>query len=601
MFFMEKYEVLKKVFGYDSFREFQEESIDALLKRRDLLTILPTGAGKSLCYQLPSLMMDGVTIVISPLIALMQDQVRGLSENGISAKTINSDMSEEQRVEVFGALRSKKVKLLYVAPERMILPEFIHFLKDLDINFFVVDEAHCVSEWGHEFRSDYRELYKIKENFPDIPVAAFTATATPIVAQDISKALHLNDPLSLRGGVFRENLLIKSENRVQNGRSRVLEFLQNHSGECGIIYTFTRKESEELARFLQSKNISARAYHAGIDKEEKASVFHDFLYDKLDIVVATIAFGMGIDKSNIRFVIHTSLPKTIESYYQEIGRAGRDGLQSETLLLYSKADEIQKRELIYNTPDPKYQEVLEDKLQKMYRFAQSSSCKHKLLSVYFGDKSDECKDKCDSCLKEPVEQKDITKEARMFLSTIYRTGSKFGQNHLIDVLRGSKSAKILQFGHEKLSVYGIGDKYSKQIWSVVVDKLFDDEALMIGEHRSICMSEIGVEILKGDREVSIDEDKMIHKTFKKERESDYDDAPKDETFEALRKLRSTIAHEASVPAYIVFSDKTLRELSSYLPQDKAHMLAINGIGEVKYERYGEQFLDLCKELAKADK
>ncbi len=345
---MKKYEVLESVFGYKKFRDFQEESIDALLAGKDVLTILPTGGGKSLCYQLPSLLMDGVSVVISPLIALMQDQVRGLSENGIEARTINSDMSEEARQEVFYALRDGKVKLLYVAPERMVLPSFINFLKTLNVNFFVVDEAHCVSEWGHEFRADYRQLYLLKENFPDIPVAAFTATATPKVAEDIQKALRLKNPAYSRGQVFRDNLFIHTQKRVSNGRAQLLQFLQKHKGECGIIYTFTRKETEELANFLQSKNIAARAYHARLDKDVKAEVFHDFLYDKLDIVVATIAFGMGIDKSNIRFVVHTSLPKTIENYYQEIGRAGRDGLESETLLLYTKGDEIQKRDLMNN-------------------------------------------------------------------------------------------------------------------------------------------------------------------------------------------------------------------------------------------------------------
>jgi ATP-dependent DNA helicase RecQ len=479
----------------------------------------------------------------------------------------------------------------------MILPTFIQFLKTLDINFFVVDEAHCVSEWGHEFRADYRELNIIKENFPNISVAAFTATATQKVALDIQKALKLQNPLYLRANVYRDNLFISTQNRIQNGREQVLEFLKKHNGESGIIYTFTRKETEDLARFLQSKNISARAYHAGIDKDEKASVFHDFLYDKLDIVVATIAFGMGIDKSNIRFVLHTSLPKTIESYYQEIGRAGRDGLKSETLLLFSKADQIQKQQLIYNTPNPVYQEVLEEKLQKMYRFAQSSSCKHKLLSVYFGDSGDECMDMCDSCIKEPVEQKDITKESKMFLSTIYRTGSKFGANHLIDVLRGSKATKIMQFKHEKLSVYGIGKEYSKVIWNSIIDRLYDEDALRVGEHRAINMTEIGIEILKGNREVFIDEDKMIHKNIKDEKI--YEDEPKDEVFEALRTLRAKIANEANVPAYIVFSDKTLKELSLYLPQDKAHMLAIHGIGDVKYDRYGEEFLALCQKLSQS--
>jgi len=591
---MEKYKVLESVFGYKEFRNFQEESIDALLGGKDVLTILPTGGGKSLCYQLPALMMDGVSVVISPLIALMQDQVRGLSENGIEAVTINSDMSEEERQEVFYKLRDGKVKLLYVAPERMVLPSFISFLQTLKVNFFVVDEAHCVSEWGHEFRADYRELYLLKENFPKIPVAAFTATATPKVAEDIQKALRLEDPYYSRGKVYRDNLFIHTQKRVSNGRAQLLHFLQKHKGECGIVYTFTRKETEEVAKFLQSKNISARAYHARLDKDVKAEVFHDFLYDKLDIVVATIAFGMGIDKSNIRFVVHTSLPKTIENYYQEIGRAGRDGLESETLLLYTKGDEIQKRELMHNVENVDYQEVLFEKLQKMYRFALSNSCKHKLLGTYFGDDSELCEDKCDSCLKEPVEQKDISKEAQMFLSAIYRTGAKFGQNHLIDVLRGSQAAKVLQFEHQKLSVYGVGKEHAKKVWDMIVDRLHELEALGVGEHRAVIMTNVGVEILKGQKSVEIDEDKLGNEQFKIEEDEDVE---KDETFESFRSLRMRIATESDVPAYIVFSDKTLLDMAQKLPQSKSEMLEVNGIGEVKYKRYGEAFLDLSRELA----
>ncbi len=593
---MEKYSLLESIFGYKKFRNFQEESIDALLDGRDVLTILPTGGGKSLCYQLPSLMMDGVTVVISPLIALMQDQVRGLSENGIEARTINSDMSEEERIEVFESLKNGTIKLLYIAPERMVLPSFIAFLQCLKINFFVVDEAHCVSEWGHEFRADYRQLSCLKTYFPETAVAAFTATATAKVADDIQKALHLENPYVSRGDVYRKNIFIQTQKRIANGRVQLLHFLQKYRGECGIVYTFTRKETEELALFLQSKGISARAYHARLDKEEKADVFHDFLYDKLQIVVATIAFGMGIDKSNIRFVVHMSLPKTIENYYQEIGRAGRDGLESETLLLYTKADEIQKRELMQHVNDSVYQNVLYEKLQKMYRFAMSNACKHKLLGTYFGDASEVCKDRCDSCLKEPVVQRDISKEAQMFLSTIYRTGAKFGQHHLIDVLRGSQAAKVLQFGHDKLSVYGIGKEHAKKVWELIVDRLHELEALAMGEHRALIMTEVGVEILKGAKVVEIDEDKLGQQHYDIH---EVEDVKRDETFESFRSLRMKIATELDVPAYIVFSDKTLKDMAQKLPQTKIEMLEVNGIGEAKYKKYGEAFLALCQELSDA--
>ncbi len=590
---MQKSELLDKVFGFGTFRTFQEEAIDAVTAGKDLLMILPTGGGKSLCYQLPSLMMEGVTVVVSPLIALMQDQVRGLGENGIRAATINSDMDDEARREVFESLKKGEVKLLYVAPERIGAQGFIPFLQSLQINFFVIDEAHCVSEWGHEFREDYRRLHLLKEHFPTTPVAAFTATATPKVEEDIVAALRLHEPVKLRAGVFRKNLTIRTQKRVSNGRTQLLNFLAKHKNESGIVYTFTRKEAEQLAHFLQSKQISAKAYHARLPAEEKAEVMKAFMYDKINIVVATIAFGMGIDKSNIRFVVHTSLPKTIENYYQEIGRAGRDGLESETLLLYTKADEIQKRELVQSVESEAYRNLLYEKLQTMYRFALSSSCKHRLLGVYFGDKGEDCGDRCDSCLKEPVQQIDITREAQMFLSAVYRTGERFGQNHIIDVLRGSSAQNITKFGHEKLSVYGIGEVRNKNEWGMIADRLFELEAVGIGEHRALKLLPAAAEILKGQRKVEIDEDKLGN--IKRLKVAD-ETVEKDETFEAFRALRLRIATEHSVPAFMVFSDKTLHEIARRLPQSREEMLMVNGIGEVKYERYGEAFLALSQEL-----
>lgn len=591
---MKKYEILEKVFGYSEFRIFQKEAVDAIVDGRDLLMILPTGGGKSLCYQLPSLLMNGVTVVVSPLIALMQDQVRGLSENGIEARTINSDMGGEDQSRVYRELKNNKVKLLYVAPERLSSFDFIEFLKSLDINFFVIDEAHCVSEWGHEFRADYRKLHLLKENFPAIAVTAFTATATPKVEIDIQSALKLNNPLSLRGSIFRSNLKVSSEKRVANGRNQLLNFLKLHKDESGIVYTFTRKETEQVAQFLQSKGISAKAYHARLDVSVKESVYHDFLHDKIDIVVATIAFGMGIDKSNIRFVVHTSLPKTIENFYQEIGRAGRDGLNSETLLLYTKGDEIQKRELMQSVDNSSYKNLLFDKLQKMYHFAISGSCKHKLLGLYFGDKIDECEDKCGSCLKEPIEQLNITKEAQMFLSAVYRLGQKFGQNYVIDVLRGSKAQKLLNFNHNRLSVYGVGEGRSKQEWGMIADRLFELEYIGIGEYRAIILSSRSKEVLTGGLEVSIDDDKIGNIAQVQIDEDDLE--PRDELFESFRVLRRELAQKNDIPAYIVFSDKTLKDFTARLPQTKEQMLDVHGVGEVKYERYGKEFLELSREL-----
>ena len=355
-------EILKSVFGHDEFREFQQDAVEAILDKKDLLTILPTGGGKSLCYQLPSLIMDGTTIVISPLIALMHDQVTALKSNGIKAEMISSAQEYNEINDITSRLISGDIKLLYIAPERLAANGFIDLLHQIKINFFVIDEAHCVSEWGHEFRSDYRKLSQLKVLFPNINIAAFTATATKKVQADIVKSLSLSNSVELRGKTIRENLMINSHKRVSNGRNQLLNFLLNHQKQCGIIYAFSRKDVESTAEFLKEKGYRVGMYHAGLPSEVRSAVYNDFIYENIDIVVATIAFGMGIDKSNIRFVVHMSMPKTMENYYQEIGRAGRDGLPSETLLLYSKSDEINKLRLIDELENQDYKHLMYSKL-----------------------------------------------------------------------------------------------------------------------------------------------------------------------------------------------------------------------------------------------
>nr|WP_321265472.1 DNA helicase RecQ [uncultured Sulfurimonas sp.] len=591
---MSKTRILKTIFGHDGFRESQEEAIDAILDSRDLITILPTGGGKSLCYQLPSLMMDGVTIVISPLIALMQDQVYALQNNDIQAEMINSSQDFNDVQEIISRLLNNEIKLLYIAPERLSANGFIELLQKVKINFFVIDEAHCVSEWGHEFRADYRNLSKLKEIFPDVSIAAFTATATHKVQEDIVKTLNLSNPIQLRGKTFRNNLTISSEQRLGNGRVQLLNFLAKHSGNCGIIYAFSKKDVEAIAGFLKTKNFKVGAYHAGLPNSLRDKVYKDFVYENIDIVVATIAFGMGIDKSNIRFVVHMSMPKTIENYYQEIGRAGRDGLEAQTLLLYTKSDDVKMRSFIEDVQNLEYKELLYNKLRKMYSYSNSSECRHKLVAKYFNDEIDSCSDICDNCRRGEVQKVDITQESQKLLSCLYRCEQKFGMIHLIDVLRGSRGQKILQFNHDKLSVYGIGGDISKEVWNAVADRLFELDAIEIGEHRAIKLKKFGVSILQKKSLVEIDKHKMNIKTklSKKERLTPIDDV----VFERFRLLRSELASKNNVPAYIIFSDKTLLEFTQKLPQTKDEMLDVNGVGEVKYERYGEDFLALCKEL-----
>ncbi len=583
--------ILKEVFGFDSFRPIQKEAIKAISDKEDILVILPTGSGKSLIYQLPSLLIPGTTIVISPLIALMQDQVASLKINGIKAEMLNSGNSTDENSQIIKKLLSNELKLLYVAPERFN-PGFIDILKSAHINFFVVDEAHCVSEWGHEFRNDYRRLSNLKEWFDDIPIAAFSATATKEAQKDIVKTLKLKRVL--RAPTKRENLFIRSQRRAGDGKNQIVSFLKAHKDECGIVYAFTRKETERLSNYLNSLGFETLPYHAGLETKKRDEVFNSFKNEDIKIIVATIAFGMGIDKSNIRFVLHTSMPKTLENYYQEIGRAGRDSLKSEALLLYSKADEISKRVFIDELPESEYKQNLYKKINTMYRFAVTSKCRHRFIAKYFGDEISECKTNCDNCVDTDKELIDITLPAQKFLSAIYRTGERFGQGYIVDILRGSKSKRIVDLSHDKLSVYGIGKEYSKAQWGIIYDKLLDIEAIyQDSEFASLKLTTTGKEILKKLKTVEIDKrDLEIKKSSKEKNQTQQ----KDENFEKLRELRTLIAKEEQVPAYIIFSDKALLEISQKLPQNRTEFLDISGVGEVKLEKYAERFLSLCKEL-----
>ena len=577
---------------------FNEESIEAITAKRDLLTILPTGGGKSLCYQLPALFFENqLTIVVSPLIALINDQVVALNQNGIKADKLTSELNQKEISKVYAQLHNKELSLLYVSPERANMDSFKALLHQLDVSFIVIDEAHCVSEWGHEFRPDYRKLHFFKEEFPHIPIAAFTATATSKVADDIVSSLRLDNPVRLKGSFFRDNLILNVKKRVGNGRPELVNFLKNYEDESGIVYTFTRKETQEIAKFLNTQGFEALAYHAGLKSEIRRDNQDRFIKDKTKIIVATIAFGMGIDKSNVRFVVHMDLPKSMESYYQEIGRAGRDGLKSECLLLYSMGDVVKKSELMNSIEDERYKNLAKNKIEELYAYANSRECRHKAIVSYFEESLSECENLCDNCQKEDVEEIDITKEARMLLSTVYRTEQNFGKAHIIDILRGSKNTKVLDNRHDKLSVYGIGSEITKTSWGLIVDKLFEIKALKRGEFRQLVLSVFGADVLKGKVSVSAEEE-IFQKRDKKvslvKKQSSFEH--KDEHFEILRELRKQIADKAGVPPYIVFSDKTIKEIASVLPQDDESFLEINGVGQVKLERYGQQFMEKVKEL-----
>jgi ATP-dependent DNA helicase RecQ len=451
-----------------------------------------------------------------------------------------------------------------------------------------------VSEWGHEFRENYRRLSLLKEQFPTTPIAAFTATATNAVEQDIATNLGLVAPKRVRGSLFRENLSINTRHRIKDGRQQLLEFLKSHTDEAGIIYTLSRKSTESIASFLKSKGVEAEAYHAGLPTKQKNKTYADFVADRVQIVVATIAFGMGIDKSNIRFVVHMTLPKTIENFYQEIGRAGRDGVESETLLLYSASDIVQQKLFIEDLPETPYKQHAFNKLDAMVRFANSENCRHQTVAAYFDDRIEACKDKCDNCTMPEGEKVDITTASRMLLSTILRTEQNFGLHYIIDVLKGSKEQRLLQNGHENLSVYGIGNEYTKAQWLTIGDKLLELGAVNIGEFKVYKLTEFGAEVIKGVHTIDLKKERLTVQKAQSKKKVSYFDEYDVELYDKLRTLRTEIATKKGIPPYIVFSDKTLKDLSSKVPQSKEEMLEVHGIGEVKFERYGKEFLSLIK-------
>ena len=599
-----KTKTLTEVFGFDTFRPLQEQVINKILAKEDVLLILPTGGGKSLCYQLPAMLMDGVLVVVSPLLALMQDQVRSLTSKGIKAVMLSSLQSDGEISDIQNQLRTtNNIKALFVAPERLVSDWFLQFLSQIDISFFAIDEAHCVSEWGHEFRADYRQLSLLKSHFPNIAIAAFTATATKEVEADIVNQLNFNQSDNIiRGNVYRDNLLISVKQRQKNGYGQLLDFLGNHQNQSGIIYTLSRKNTEEVSDFLTQNGYKSTAYHAGLGSKQRHTAFEQFVNDDIDIVVATIAFGMGIDKSNIRFVAHLTMPKTMEAYYQEMGRAGRDGLASEVLLLYSGSDLGKLAHFINDIEDETYRNRAFDKLNLMKKYVFSEQCRHQKLSQYFDDDMPACKIQCDNCLDTDSVRTDISQQAQMFLSTVYRSKQQFGQIHIIDILLGSKNQKVLNNKHDKLSVYAIGTETRRDIWRIIADRLLEIQALDINEHKALVLTDIATKILKSSLKVDIRSNHLsMDKKSVKNKEQTIEQYPiEDEVFEQLRVLRKQIADEQNMPAYIIFDDKTLRQMGYFLPNTDKKLLQISGIGQLKLEKYARLFLPLLQQLRGAD-
>ena len=587
-------EILQHRFGYDSFRMNQEPAIEAVLRKKDCVVLMPTGGGKSLCYQIPALMLDGLTVVISPLIALMKDQVDALKSNGIAAAYLNSTQTVAEQVEVFRDIRSGALKLLYVAPERLLQSgdRFLDFLKGIDVSLFAIDEAHCISSWGHDFRPEYLRLSTLKTVFPKIPLIALTATADKLVRKDIIDKLSVSNAELFISSFNRPNIFYAVEPK-RNSYGQLLDYLDKCKDDSGIIYCLSRNSVDSLAADLRDEGFSALPYHAGLDKKTRERHQELFLKDEVKIIVATIAFGMGIDKSNVRFVVHMDLPKNIESYYQETGRAGRDGLQSEALLFFSWGDVTKLKGFAEVEGNTEQTRIMLKKLDRMGEFGDLKTCRRRFLLNYFSEAVTADCGHCDNC-NTAFERFDGTIIAQKALSAVYRTGQRFGISYLIDFLRGSESQKIRD-EHKNLKTYGIGADISKDNWFEYFKDLISQGYLAQteGQYPVLTLTENSDGVLRGNTNVELI--KVKTKVDKKTPLIPQVPHPYIQAlFDDLRSVRTRFAKSENVPPYIIFSDVTLVEMATYLPQNESEMRKISGIGDLKYQKYGADFLSEIK-------
>jgi len=584
-------DILQQYFGYDEFRNQQEEIIQHVLQQRDALVLMPTGGGKSLCYQIPALLLPGLTIVISPLIALMKDQVDALKLNGIAAAFVNSSMSTAERTHVYDQLNRKELKMLYLAPEKLLGDDlkFIDYLQQQEVKLIAVDEAHCISHWGHDFRAEYLRLGEIRAAFPNVPVMALTATADDLTRNDIINKLKLKNARTFISSFNRPNITYLVQPK-RNSTDQLLAFLAKHREESGIVYCLSRKGTEKVAETLNEEGFPAKVYHAGLSAEERARHQELFQKDEVKIIVATIAFGMGIDKSNVRFVIHMDLPKNIESYYQETGRAGRDGLPSKALLFFSRGDAIKLKGFI-DHEDAEQQRIMLKKLDQMVDFGSMHSCRRQHLLRYFSEEAPDQCGNCDICLGE-YERFDATLEAQQALSAVARLQERFGIGYVVDFLRGSKAEKIKE-AHKSLKTYGIGKGKSKEEWTNIIRELVrQGYADLEGEYTVLRLNAKSWQVLQGG-------EKVMLSTLVRHEEVEQD-LPQLLTYEAglmleLKGLRKQMATELNVPAYSVLSDASLQELATYLPFDEEELIRISGFGSYKVEQYGHAFLKIIRD------
>ncbi|MFD2244696.1 DNA helicase RecQ [Pontibacter ruber] len=599
-------EALKLYFGYEQFRPMQEQIITHVLQGRDVVVLMPTGGGKSVCYQVPAVVKPGICVVVSPLIALMKDQVEALLANGIPAAYLNSSQGAEEQRQIESQCVAGKMKLLYVSPEKLLSPGFFSFLKHIKVSLFAVDEAHCISAWGHDFRPEYTQLKVLKQQFPQVPVIALTATADRLTQKDIQEQLYLQDPKVFVASFDRPNINLTVK-PGQNRFNKITDFLERHHKQPGIIYCLSRKATESLAAKLKSNGFSATFYHAGMSPQERAKAQEAFLRDNVQIVCATIAFGMGIDKSNVRWVIHYNLPKNIESYYQEIGRAGRDGANSEALLFYSFADVMNLRSML--TEGEKGQQELQlVKLDRMQQYAEASICRRRILLQYFGETMEKDCGNCDIC-RNPPTTFDGTVIVQKALSAIARTQEQANMGLLIDVLRGSRNSQVLSAGFDKIKTYGAGRDVSTMDWQRYLHQMLNAGLIDLAydQNYTLKLTEQSKQVLFDGRRVNL----VKFEEVKQQEEPQIKARPKKEVlkdalFERLRALRKRIADQHNVPPYVVFTDTTLQEMAVEKPSNRIAMLAISGVGAQKFERYGHDFINeiisfVTEEQAKGSK
>ncbi|SJZ48905.1 ATP-dependent DNA helicase RecQ [Trichlorobacter thiogenes] len=592
---------LKTVFGFHDFRPPQQEVIERVLAGEDVFLVMPTGGGKSLCYQIPALHRDGVAIVVSPLIALMKDQMDALIANGVRAACLNSSLSAAEAGRVFQQLDKGTLDLLYVAPERLLMPEFLERLGTLKLALFAIDEAHCISQWGHDFRPEYTQLGRLRPLFPGVPIVAMTATADPETRKDILGQLGLPNATVFVAGFDRPNITYTVIPK-QKPLAQLGAFLRNRRDEAGIVYALSRKRVDQVAKQLQAAGFSAAAYHAGLPDDQRRRVQEAFQRDDIRIVVATVAFGMGIDKPNVRFVVHYDMPKSVESYYQETGRAGRDGLPSEALMLFGMGDVMTARKLIENSDNAERVRIEIQKLNAMVAYGEALTCRRRALLSYFGDQRDHDCGNCDICT-DPPQRFDATVQAQKALSCVYRTGERFGMMHLIEVLRGSKNQRVLDLKHDKLSTWGIGADTPATQWENIIRQLIHLGYLTQDFTRfgALSLSSAARPVLKGETTVTLGMPRNTVETVERTRKragakKDYDQA----LFDKLRALRKQIADAAKLPPFVVFSDATLAEMSRSYPQNLQQMRQVSGVGDRKLQQYGDAFLAEIRQYQAGD-